>query len=62
MLQSQLAECKQSPKQHEFDQNDFIIKELKSIFNVQNTEDILLKVRDSIARDKNYRIKDEVGK
>ncbi len=62
MLQSQLAECKQNSKRHEFDNNDFIVRELKSIFNVQNTEDILLKVRDSINKDKNYKIKDEVSK
>ena len=60
MLNSQLAESKHIPKKREFDQNDFIIRELKSIFNTENTEDILLKVRDSINREKNHRIKEEV--
>jgi hypothetical protein len=60
MLNSQLAESKNIPKKREFDQNDFIIRELKSIFNTENTEDILLKVRDSINREKNHRIKEEV--
>jgi hypothetical protein len=63
LLQSQLSEQKQSQnsKKYDSERNEFVVNELKFIFNVDKTDDILIKVRDTMSNSKNSRVKEEVN-
>ena len=62
LLQSQLSEQKQSHFSNKYvaERNEFVVNELKFIFNLENTDDILIKVRDIMSISRNNRVKEEV--